>query len=313
MDTPSLIEALERAERDREPVEIEGLRFTSLDRVVWPRARLTKGDLVRYYVRVADVMLRYIGDRPLMLKRYPGGIDSSPVVQQRVTQPVPDDVRTARAPTAAGERVERYIGARATLFFAAQMDAIEIHAWHSRIAAPNRPDWIVLDLDPSPGAGFRKVVRIARALRERIEALGLTAAVKTSGSRGLHLHVPTGGAVSYDEAAELARRLAERVAEAEPSFATVRRAVDERGYRVYIDHLQNARGKTAVAPYSLRARPRAPVAMPIRWEEVDDALDPREFRLPDVPARLADEGDAWAEAFRRPAGDIERALERLRA
>ncbi len=141
---------------------------------------------------------------------------------------------------------------------------------------------------------------MAARIRERLAALDLPSGVKTSGSRGLHIYVPTGGAVDYDIAAGFARRVAERVAADEPSLATVVRAVDARGYRVYVDHLQNARGKTAVAAYSLRGRRHAPVSMPIGWDEVGDGLDPRGFTLADVPARLERQGDAWAELFRRP-------------
>jgi bifunctional non-homologous end joining protein LigD len=311
MTVGELLEALERGERDRKPVEAEGLRFTHLDRVLWPGEGYTKGDLVRYYVRVAEAMVRYVEDRALMLKRYPRGVEGKGIVQQRARWPAPDGVRTARLRMAGGERVRRYVGGRATLLFAAQLSAVEIHTWHSRVSAPSRPDWIVLDLDPSPGVGFGKVVRVARALRARLQEVGLDALVKTSGSRGLHLYVPTGGQANYRMAATLARLLAERVAEAEPGLATVERTVSMRGARVYIDHLQNARGKVAVAPYSVRARPGASVSAPVAWEEVVEGLEPQQFRLQDVPARLEQVGDLWAGVF-RPAGDLAGAIEALR-
>lgn len=299
MNSDRLIEELERGERDGREVEVEGLHFTSLDRVLWPREHLTKGDMLRYYVRIAAVMLRYLGERPLMVKRYHEGIEGEAVVQQRASPKAPDGVRTAKVFTAEGEPALRFIGARATLYYLVQMGAVEFHPWHSRLSALDRPDWVIFDLDPSPGAGFKKVVRVAHALRERIDALGLPVGVKTSGSRGVHLYVPTGGVVTYDEAAAFARRVAERVATDEPSLATVERSVDRRGYRVYIDHLQNARGKTAVAPYSVRARPGAPVSLPIRWDEVDDDLDPRGFPMTEVPERVEREGDEWKGLFRR--------------
>lgn len=311
MRTDELIEALDRGELDRRPVEAEGLRFTSLDREMWPGTGLTKGDLVRYYVEIAEVMLRYLDGRPLMLKRYPHGLDGRGIVQQRVGPKVPDSVRTAVLPTAEGEPKTRFIGARSTLLYASQMDTIEFHAWHSVASSPDRPDWIVLDLDPSRGAGFKKVVRVARLLGARLEELGLAAGIKTSGSRGLHIYVPTGRKVDYETSASFAKALAEEVASTDPGIATVERTVNRRGYRVYVDHLQNARGKTAAAPYTLRARPGAPVSMPIHWDEVDETLDPRGFRLPDVPGRLRSMGDAWEGLFQRPAGDITRALEVL--
>ncbi len=304
MDTAELIEALERGERDGKSVEFDGLRFTSLRRVLWEADGLTKGDVLRYYARVADVMLRYLDDRPLMLKVYPDGANGKAVVRQRVAGRAPGRARTAKAPTATGKPTLRYIGSLATLLYAAQQNTIEFHPWHSRVDRPDRPDWIVLDLDPSPGAGFRNVVRVARLIRERVEELGLPCGVKTSGSRGLHVYVPTGGTIDYDTAAAFAKRIAAAVAADEPAIATVERTVDERGRRVYIDHLQNARGKTAVAPYSLRAHPHAPVSMPIEWDEVDDDLSPRQFTMRDVPERLETVGDVWENLFRRP--DVER-------
>lgn len=300
METEELIEALEKGERDGKTVEFEGLRFSSLRRVLWPGDRLTKGDVLRYYARVADAMLRYLEDRPLMLKLYHDGVEGKAVVRQRVAGEVPDGVRTAKAPRAEGKPVLRYIGSRATLLYAVQMGTIEFHPWHSRISEPDRPDWVVLDLDPSPGAGFRKVVRTALRIREKVEELGLPCGVKTSGSRGLHIYVPTGGTIDYATAAAFARHVAAAVAAEEPQIATIERTVDERGPRVYIDHLQNARGKTAVAPYSLRARPHAPVSMPIAWDEVDDDLAPRQFTMKNVPDRLERRGDVWEELFRNP-------------
>lgn len=310
MKTGRLLDALERAERDGRPLETGGLRFTSLDRVMWPGRGLTKGDLVRYYVRVASRMLRHLHDRPLMLKRYHGDIDGAAVVQQRAKLPAPDAVEVREIAMADGERAPRYIGARPTLYHAAQLNAIELHCWHARVGRLDRPDWVVLDLDPSGGAGFRAVLRIAGALRDRIVDLGLNVAVKTSGSRGLHLHVPTGGKASWADAARLAKRIAERVAADEPRHATVERAVGERGRRVYIDHLQNARGKTAVAPYSVRARRGAPVAVPLAWAEVREGLRPDTVSMTDVPARIDELNEVWREAL-RPRGDLRRAIRRL--
>lgn len=311
MDAAALLEELERAERKRAPLEADGFRFTHLERVVWPDAGLTKGDLVRYYVRVASVMLRYLEGRPLMLRRFQGTIDDRPIVQQRARMPAPEGVTTEEVPVAEGEPTERYIGAWGTLLYAAQMNAVELHSWHSRIESPERPDWIILDLDPSTGTEFAQVVEVALGLRERLEDLGLSVLVKTSGSRGLHLHVPTGGDAEWEQAAALARGVAEALADDAPKLATVERSVDRRGRRIYIDHLQNARGKMAIAAYSPRARPGAPVAMPIAWSEVNDALSPRAFKIPGVPDRLEKEGDAWADAMRQEPGAIARALERL--
>src|SRR5690606_3309244 len=221
-----LVEALDRGGRS---VASGGLRFTHLDRVVWPESGLTKRDMVRYYARVARVMVPYLTDRALMLKRYQGGIDSRPIVQQRAAARVPDGVRTAWLPLAEGGRARRYVGSLETLLYAAQLNAIELHPWHSRVAALERPDWIVLDLDPGRGVAFGSVVRVAELLRELLEELGVGPVVKTSGSRGLHVYVPAGGRVDYDAAARFARLVAERVAAEARRLATVERTVSERG------------------------------------------------------------------------------------
>lgn len=309
MNPERLVEALDGGGRT---VKHAGLTFTHLDRVMWPESGYTKRDMVRYYAQVARVMVPYLADRGLMLKRYVGGIESEPVVQQRVTGRVPSGVKTAVLPLARGGRARRYVGSLETLLYAAQLDAVELHAWHSRLETLDRPDWVVLDLDPGRGVGFAHVVEVARLLRDILDDLGVGPVVKTSGSRGLHLYVPAGARVDYAAAARFARLVAEQAASEAPRLATVERTVSERGPRVYVDHLQNARGKLAVAPYSLRARPGAPVSMPLHWEELDGLRSARAFTLADVPARLAAEGDAWRGVLRR-RGSVGRALERLEA
>ncbi|HEY8470378.1 MAG TPA: non-homologous end-joining DNA ligase [Longimicrobiales bacterium] len=309
MNLRRLVEVLDRGGAS---VSSDGLRFTHLNRVVWPESGLTKRDMVRYYAQVARVMVPYLADRALMLKRYQGGIDSRPIVQQRAAARVPDGVRTASLPLAEGGSARRYVGSLETLLYAAQLNAIELHPWHSRVATLELPDWIVLDLDPGKGVGFGSVVRVAQLLRELLEELGVGPVVKTSGSRGLHVYVPAGGRVDYDEAARFARLVAERVAAEARRLATVERTVSERGPRVYVDHLQNARGKTAVAPYSLRARPGAPVSAPVHWDELRGLCGPDAFTLENMPARIASEGDVWSGLLRR-RGNVPRALARLEA
>ena len=307
MDPERLVEALDGG---GQTVEHAGLTFTHLDRVMWPESGYTKRDMVRYYAQVAHVMVPYIANRGLMLKRYAKGIESEPVVQQRVSGRVPDGVKTAVLPLARGGRARRYVGSVETLLYAAQLDAVELHAWHSRLETLERPDWVVLDLDPGHGVGFASVVEVARLLRDILDDLGVGPVVKTSGSRGLHVYVPAGARVDYEAAARFARLVAERAASEAPRLATVERTVSERGRRVYVDHLQNARGKLAVAPYSLRARPGAPVSMPLDWSELDGLRSAQAFTLADVPARLAAEGDAWRGVLRR-RGSVARALARL--
>lgn len=278
-------------------VQVDGapLRLTHLDKVWFPELGLTKGDVLRYYVRVAPAILRVLRDRPLVLVRYPNGIHG-PRFHQHAATDAPDGVRAEPVPGVSDQ--PRYIGGDLrTLLHTVQLGAISAHAWPSRVGSPTVADWVTLDLDPQPKAPFPRVVDVAHQVREALAAEGIGDVLcKTSGSRGLHLLGRLAEPTSLEEARALATRVAEAVAAAHPRDATAERARAKRGAAtVFVDAGQNAPGKSVAAAYALRARPGATVSTPLAWEEVTRTLDPAVFTIATVPDRLTSGGDLWRE------------------
>jgi bifunctional non-homologous end joining protein LigD len=277
------------------------LALSSLDKVFFPRERLTKGDLLRYYTRVEGFILPVMRDRPLVLRRYPNGIDGESFYQQKAPDRVPPGVRVETIRNERGERQRRLIGGDlGTLLYTIQLGAISVDPWHSRVPKLDEADFTILDLDPGPKASFSRVVEVAKIVQEELDALKLTAVAKTSGSSGMHIIIPLEPGVS-DEAAVLAAQLiATRVVARAPSIATIERSVGARAPgAIYVDYLQNIRAKTVAAAYSVRARPGATVSTPLEWNEVDGALDPRDLTIETVPDRLSRHGDIWARVMKK--------------
>jgi len=260
---------------------------TNVNKVFWPAEGLTKGDLIAYYERVAPLMLPYLKDRPLVLTRFPDGIAGKSFYQKDAPEFAPAWVRTEHIYSRDTGRDIAYLVADDVpmLRYVANSGAIPIHVWASRIQALERPDWLVLDLDPK-GAPFTDVVRVALALRRILEGLELTSYVKTSGATGLHILLPLGARYTYEQCRTFARLLAVMGVEAEPSVSTVARPLRARGGKVYIDFGQNGHGQTIVAPFSLRPLPGAPASCPLQWREVTPRLDPARFTLETLPRRF---------------------------
>jgi bifunctional non-homologous end joining protein LigD len=240
-------------------------------------------------------------DRPLVLKRYPDGAKGKLFFQQKAPEHAPRGVRVETVRDIDGDEVERVVGGSlATLLYTAQIGTIEVNPWSSRVGSPDSPDWLVIDLDPGPRTRFARVVAVARWVREELDRLALRGAVKTSGGTGLHIYVPLAPRTTYDAAARVAERIATRVVESHPKETTLERSLEARpASAVYVDHLQNALGKSVIAAYSARAREEATVSTPLAWEELTDDLDPRAFTIETIPARLAMVGDLWGEAMKK--------------
>jgi len=279
--------------------EGETLAVTSLDKEFFPADGYTKGDLMRYYVRVAPVLLPAIDGRPLTLKRYPNGIEGPSFFQHDPGDAPPEVVRVEQVMTEEGQQARLVGGDLATLLYTVQLGTVAVNAWQSRVGSLDAPDYAVLDLDPGEGAPFTRVVEVALLVKAELEALRLRAAAKTSGSTGLHILVPLPRRSTYDTAAALAAEVATRVVRARPDVATVERSIGARPPRsVYVDHLQNARGKTLAALLSVRARHGATVSMPVPWSRVARPLDPRAFTLATAPRRLTKSGQEWETVMR---------------
>jgi bifunctional non-homologous end joining protein LigD len=290
--------------------------ITNAGKVFWPDEAYTKADLVEYYEAVAEWVLPYLKDRPLVLTRYPDGITGKSFFQKDAPEWTPSWIRTERIHANDVDRDIDYfvVSDRESLRYVANLGTIPLHLWSSRLTSLDHPDWLVLDLDPK-GAPFTDVVNVARSLHGILDELELPSYVKTSGATGLHIFLPLGAAYDFEVTRTFARLLATIGVEAEPSISTIARPLHSRGGKVYIDFGQNGRGQTIVAPFSARPLPGAPVSCPLRWEEVTAKLDPARFTIKTAPARFAKLGDPLAPVLK---GHIDLAaavqkLERRRA
>jgi bifunctional non-homologous end joining protein LigD len=277
------------------------LSVSSLGKVFFPQERIMKGDLMRYYARVASSILPIMRDRPLVLKRYPNGIEGESFYQQKAPEHAPPVVRVETIRNERGEQQRRFIGGDlATLLYTIQLGAISVDPWHSRVPKLELADFTILDLDPGPKAPYSRVAEVAMLVHEELDSLGVRAVAKTSGASGLHIVLPLKPGVPDDTAVLAAQIVATRVAARAPSIATIERSVAARPPgAVYVDYLQNIRGKSVAAAYSVRARPGATVSTPMEWSELDPSLDPRAFTIETVPDRVARLGDIWAREMKK--------------
>jgi bifunctional non-homologous end joining protein LigD len=289
------------------------LSLTHLDKLYYPDDGYTKGDLLKYYYEVSEFILPYLKDRPLIMKRYPNGIQS-PFFHQHDVDEAPEFVRTVTIDVVEGHTVDYVVCDNlATLLYLSNIGAIERHPWHSRTKKPDRPDYFIFDLDPGPGVRFDTICELAVRAREVLERLGLNSYVKTSGSRGIHLYVPIRPQYSYEEVAGFAEQVSRLIADENPAIATVERGLQKRGRgQIYVDHLQNARGKSVVAPYSVRPRAKASVSAPLEWNEVKRGkITPEDFTIQTIWRRLERKGDLFS-AVLKNRQSLGEAMERLR-
>ena len=287
-----------------EAVRVSGItvELSNTSKTLFPDDQVTKGDLVGYYRDIAARMLPYLRDRPLSMERYPDGITGERIVQKNVPRYFPDWIARTRVKKQGGTLVQVICDRPATLVYLANQACIEMHAFLSRTGALDRADQLIFDLDPPDDHRFDQVKHLALGLRDLLDELGLTAFVKTTGGRGLHVHVPLDARDDFDTVRRFARQASDVLAAREPDILTTEQRKDSRGDRVYSDVMRNAYAQTAVAPYSVRARPGAPVATPLDWAELQDAsLTPHQFTLRTVGGRLDRLGasDPWAGMARR--------------
>jgi bifunctional non-homologous end joining protein LigD len=286
------------------------VEITHADRVLFPDDGITKGDLVDYYGEVADVMVPHVKGRPLTLWRYPRGIDQQGFVQQDFAGSLPDWMGSAEVTKEGGTVVHPVADHRDALVWLANQNGVTPHAWLSRRDRLDEPDQVIFDLDPSTN-DFAAVRAAARAVADVLDDLGLASYLKTTGSRGLHVVVPISRGLDFDTVRQFARDVAAVVADDDPDHRTVEMRKDKRGDRVYLDVMRNTYAQTAVAPYAVRARRGAPVATPLEWDELDRrGMRPDRFTVRDVPKRIAEQGDPWAD-MRRHARSLARPMQRL--
>jgi bifunctional non-homologous end joining protein LigD len=304
---------LEDAGRDGTLTLPDGtLDVTNLRKVFWPGSGSTKGDLLRYYTSVSPWLLPVIADRPLVMKRYPNGVLGKAFYQQRAPDTVPPGVRVEVVDEDDDGPMPRLVGGSlVTLLYVAQLGAISFDPWFSRVSSPEMADFVAIDLDPMPGVPFTQVRDVARWVREALEMLDVPAALKTSGSSGLHVYIPLAQGTSCESGQLLCQIVATAVATQHPRVATVERAVARRGRTVYVDYLQNIQGKTLACAYSARASQFAGVSTPLRWAELDEDVRPEDFTLANVLDRFAEAGDLWNPVLQGPPVDLRDVIARL--
>lgn len=302
----ALIATLHTLEDSRKDGELllpgkQRLRVTNLSKVFWPALKLTKGDLLRFYVEVSPFALPVIDDRPMIMKRFPNGVDQHAFYQQRHPEPPPPGVRREVLdedidPIDPGEGGrERLIGGSLiSLLYQAQLAAISLDPWFSRVSSPLYQDFAAIDLDPGEGTTFARVLDVARWVKEELDRLDIPAVAKTSGASGMHIYIKLPKKTTYQSGQLLCQVIATMVSSAHPKVATIERMVRNRPKgTVYVDYLQNIIGKSLAAAYSARASDYAGVSTPLTWAEVAEGVDPRDFTIRTAPARFREVGDLW--------------------
>jgi bifunctional non-homologous end joining protein LigD len=274
-------ESAPREEPDRE------LKFTNLTKVFWPAERYSKGDLIAYYRSAWPWLQPYLVDRPVVLTRFPDGIEGKSFYQKDAPTFLPDWIRRAPIWSEEGEKEIRYIVCEdeTTMAYLANLGTIPLHIWFSRVETLQRPDWCLVDLDPK-GAPFEHVVRLALAVHELCEDIGLPSYPKTTGSTGIHILIPLGRQLTYEQSRMLGNLLARVIHDRHPEISTIQRMIASRAGKVYLDFLQNRHGQLMVAPFSVRPLAGAPVSMPIDWSEVGPKLDNKRFTIENAIARM---------------------------
>ncbi len=298
----------EPLEIDVDPAPLREVTVTNRDKVFFPEQGLTKGDLIDYYQNVAPWMLRYLVDRPLVLTRFPDGIHGKSFYQRDAPAFVPEWLTRKTLWSESAEREVNYFVVQniESLVYLANMGAIPIHAWHSRITDLEHPDWCVLDLDPKD-APFAHVVAIARVIEELLAEIDLPGYLKTSGASGLHILLPLARQLTHGQARTLGELLARVVVVRRGDIATIARVVRKRENKVYIDFMQNGHGQLLVAPFSARAEVAASVSMPIEWSELDERLHNANHTVRNAIDRLERVGDPMSPIL-DTTPDLHRAL-----
>lgn len=293
-------------------VRIDGndVALSHLDKVLYPDDGITKGDIVDHYRAVASVILPHLANRPLNLYRAPDGIGRAGFFQQHADRHVPDWVRTVDVPARGAGRPVRHVVCQdeATLVYLANLAGLELHRWLATSPAFT-PDLLVIDLDPPESASVQDLRAAARTVRDALDDAGLVPFVQTTGGRGFHVVAPLDGSADEDVVRPAVRALADRIAETAPEKLTTEQRKAGRGDRIFLDTNRNGYGQTAVAPYSPRARPGAPVATPIEWDELG-RVTPDRYTIRDIRKRLAHKEDPWRD-MREHARPLGRLAERV--
>jgi bifunctional non-homologous end joining protein LigD len=287
------------------------LNLTHLEKVFFPDTRYTKGDLIDYYKGISKYMLPYLKDRPHNLLRQPNGINGESFFQKDVDHTPPDWVKTAAIYSESNQKKINYmvVDSLESLLYMVQLGCVEINPWNSRVNSLDKPDWLVIDLDPED-INFKEVVKVALVVKNLCDELKIPSYPKTSGKTGIHIFMPLAAKYTYEQCKQFAQLLANIIHERIPETTSVERLPKKRQKKIYIDFLQNREGQTLAAPYSVRPTPVASVSTPLHWDEVNDKLDPANFTIKNTVKRIKKEGDLWRPVVGKGI-DIKKILPRL--
>jgi DNA ligase D len=278
-------------------VEGQAVSLTSLERVYWPDEKITKFELLGYYLRVSSHIMPYLKNRPAILQRWPRGINA-PMFFQQDLESAPSFIKTVRLTNQQGRQLDYAVyTTTASLLHFVNLGTIEQHPWHSATTKLDKPDWIAIDLDPKQ-APWENVLKVALTGKQVCDEIGLNAFPKTSGSSGIHIYLPLKPSNDYEKVAEFSRLLAGEIARRVPKIATVERTISKRKKeQVYVDWMQNARGKSLASVFTARAKPKATVSMPLTWKQIEQGAKISDFTVRNLPALLEKKGDAWSNFF----------------
>ncbi|WP_278020775.1 DNA ligase D [Flavobacterium ginsengisoli] len=288
------------------------LHLTNQNKIYFPKDKITKGDIVQYYNEVSELILPYLKDRPESMNRFPNGIDSPSFYQKDVdVDKIPKWLKTKKIFSESNNADIDYLicNNKETLLYMANLGCIEMNPWNSTIKHIQNPDWLVIDLDPAKD-DFKQVVQTALVVKEVLDELETECLCKTSGASGLHIYIPLGAQYDYDSIKILSELIAKEVQSRLPDITTVDRSIKKRNNKLYIDFLQNRRGQTLAAPYSVRPKPGATVSTPLEWSEVNDKLHPSQFTIKNVLKRFEKKGDLWKPVLSKGA-NIKKIIHKL--
>ena len=269
--------------------------LTNLEKLFWPKLGITKGDLLRYYVSVAPMLLPHLRDRAMVMKRYPNGASGKWFFMKRAPSPRPKWIETCAIEHASGSVIDFPMTQDlASLLWVVNLGCIDLNQWYARCDDVHRPDYLHFDLDPVVGASFARVRETALLVREALEALGMTVLAKTTGSSGIHLYVPIVRGPLQKQVWTFAKEFARVMESRAPKLVTAEYRIAQRPRgRVLVDYNQNAWGRTLASVYSARPTPRAAVSTPVTWAEIEKGIEIDDFRIDNVPARVKKLGDLW--------------------
>lgn len=291
--------------------DTDKVEVSNADKIFWPTEGYTKGDVIKYYNEMAEYLLPYIKDRPQSMRRNPDGIKNEGFFQKDMAGKAPSWAKTRKIKSSSkGESVEYLIcNDKETLIYMANLGCVEINPWSSRIGSINNPDYIIFDLDPNK-ASLKDLVTTAKKVKEILDSLNIKGYLKTSGGKGLHVFIPILPKYTYDQTRNFSHIISEAVHKALPKITSLERSPAKRIGKIYLDFLQNGKGKTMACAYSLRPREGATASTPLEWEELDVKFDLKNFTIKTLPKRVKEKGDLWHDFFKN-AIDLKSVLEKL--